>query len=416
LDRRNFLKGTLQAAALPAMGHVFFRSTSLFATSRRYVWNGLLELPVGFSCIEIGRFGSRMSDGFRLPAKPDGMACFEVDGSWVLLRNHEVSLGAVEEGPLFDGQIPTSEFFDPSGMGGVSRTVLNPKTLEIKRTNLALAGTARNCAGGISPWGWLSCEETVQPGHGYVFAVDPRSDVLTTPVKIASFGIMNHEAAVADPKTLITYLTEDREDGCLYRFLPKSLETPFQGQLQALKIQGRNGFDTGKEMRQGQTLTVEWVSLDDPFATNDSLRKQATAKGAALFRRGEGLWLHGNSIYFAATSGGPIGMGQIFQLTTRDAGNLSVIAESVDRYYFKKPDNITVAPWGDIWAVEDNGEVNCIRLIKSNGDLIYFGKNVNSSGELTGVCFSPDGSTMFVNLQEEGITLAVTGPFQTFKG
>jgi len=31
---------------------------------------------------------------------------------------------------------------------------------------------------------------------------------------------------------------------------------------------------------------------------------------------------------------------------------------------------------------------------------------------LAGACFSPDGTTLFVNIYEPGITLAVTGPWK----
>ena len=30
---------------------------------------------------------------------------------------------------------------------------------------------------------------------------------------------------------------------------------------------------------------------------------------------------------------------------------------------------------------------------------------------MAGVCFSPDGSTLFVNIQVDGLTVAITGPF-----
>ena len=33
------------------------------------------------------------------------------------------------------------------------------------------------------------------------------------------------------------------------------------------------------------------------------------------------------------------------------------------------------------------------------------------SGGFAGACFSPDGSTLFANLQSPGITVAISGPF-----
>ena len=71
-----------------------------------------------------------------------------------------VSLGDANNGPYSASAVP-AEAYNPNGFGGVTRVVLDPETLEVISSNLVLAGTIRNCAGGMSPWGWLSCEETV---------------------------------------------------------------------------------------------------------------------------------------------------------------------------------------------------------------------------------------------------------------
>jgi len=34
-------------------------------------------------------------------------------------------------------------------------------------------------------------------------------------------------------------------------------------------------------------------------------------------------------------------------------------------------------------------------------------------GEFAGATFSPDGTTLFVNIQQSGLTLAITGPWRT---
>ena len=43
--------------------------------------------------------------------------------------------------------------------------------------------------------------------------------------------------------------------------------------------------------------------------------------------------------------------------------------------------------------------------------LYKFGKNALNTSEFAGVCFSPDGQTMFVNMQTPGITFAIWGPW-----
>ena len=53
--------------------------------------------------------------------------------------------------------------------------------------------------------------------------------------------------------------------------------------------------------------------------------------------------------------------------------------------------------------------------LRSSGALIQTigraARNLNGNGEFAGACFSPDGSTFFVNMQVDGWTLAINGPW-----
>jgi uncharacterized protein len=76
------------------------------------------------------------------------------------------------------------------------------------------------------------------------------------------------------------------------------------------------------------------------------------------------------------------------------------------------PDNITVAPWGGLFMAEDGGSgSNYIRGLDASGAVFDFARNAASASEFAGVCFAPDGRAMFVNIQRDGLTLAITGPF-----
>lgn len=374
---------------------------------------GLLELPPGFSYRIIQRTGDRMSDGYRVPGRPDAMGCFDgARGAVVLMRNHEMTAGDSARSPYFPGQDPPPEAYDPDGTGGVTRMVLDADTLEVRRTNLVLAGTYWNCAGGLSPWGWLTCEETVDdPRHGYVFLCTTDAERVQRPRRIVGYGRMRHEAASVDRRTHIAYLTEDRPDGCFYRFVPHDRPRPFDGVFQALTIEKQPGFDTST-LPVRKRLAVEWIDVAGADSADDSVRARAFAKGAALVRRGEGLWLTHDAAYFTATIGGPGGRGQVFRLGLGKHATLEVIADGSDANSLDMPDNVCVSPQGHVYVAEDGSGENYLRRIGLDGRVHPFARNVGSSSEFAGPCFTPDGRTLFVNLQGDGLTFAIRGPFE----
>ena len=75
-------------------------------------------------------------------------------------------------------------------------------------------------------------------------------------------------------------------------------------------------------------------------------------------------------------------------------------------------DNLTITPWGGVLVCEDNGSENRLHLIDSKGNVHLFAINKSSESEFAGAVFSPSGKTLFVNIQENGETLAITGPWE----
>lgn len=425
MQRRTFLAASAcVAAAGGPLAYLFARreppSSSLVPDPQ-----SLLDLPPGFTYRVLSRTFDRMTDGHRTPASPDGMACFALpDGTWALLRNHELDRDPRDG--AFGDQAPP-EAYDRKAQGGVSRLVLDPKTLEVRSSNMVLAGTLRNCAGGPSPWGWLSCEESVEEGHGYVFACPSDATGLVRPEPLRCYGRFRHEAVAIDPRTHVAYLTEDERDGCLYRFVPDRFEPPFVGKLQALAVEGAPRYSTTDRMGADRQVRVRWVDLPDPDPPRGKLREIAQEAGAAVIQRGEGIWYHEGSVFFTCTTGGKAKLGQVFRLRIgggelslvrheggQGAGDeLSLVTESSSNTELDCPDNITVAPWGELFVAEDGGGDQYIRAIDGEGRVRDVARNARSGGELAGVCFSPDGSTLFFNLQREGITVAVRGPWQS---
>jgi secreted PhoX family phosphatase len=60
---------------------------------------------------------------------------------------------------------------------------------------------------------------------------------------------------------------------------------------------------------------------------------------------------------------------------------------------------------------EDGNEEDRVIGITPEGHCYTLALNVKNGSELAGVTFSPDASTMFVNVQALGYTLAITGPW-----
>ena len=386
----------------------------------------LLDLPGGFSYRVISSEGMAMSDGGQVPGNCDGMGCFALPGGRIaLVRNHELSPGAAAGAILASGYDSTT-----AGVvlpGGTTTIVLDSATLAVQAQFRSLAGTIRNCAGGVTPWGsWLSCEEDVTNAgsgvgrdHGYVFEVPAGATAPVAPVPLTAMGRFRHEAAVVDPASGAVFLTEDRDDGLLYRFLPSQPgNLAAGGQLQALAfVDGRTDTRnwSSAAITAGQWASLRWIDLSQPQAPVDDLRQRGLAAGAARFARGEGIHVGRGELYFVCTSGGAARLGQVFRLDLSGTGSrLQLFYESNDASQFNFGDNITIAPDGQLIVCEDQGMPpidNHLRGITPQG-VAYPIARLRTSSELAGACFSPDGRILFLNVYSPGRTLAIAGPWQ----
>jgi len=406
---------------------------------------GILDLPEGFTYKVISRQGELMDDGLLMPGKQDGMATFPTqDGKVIIICNHEISstdkyLGAFGPDNVNLGAIPKEDLYEYGkgefpGLGGTTTLVFNENTMEVEKRFLSLGGTFRNCSGGPMPWGsWLTCEEdvtrsrqngNVEQDHGFVFEVPATIEMLrATPKPIKEMGRFNHEAVAYDSRTGILYLTEDRHDGLLYRFISNKRDNLHSGgKLQALAVKNVKMFDTRNwpnsdvaRMQLNNFYQLEWIDMDNVEAPEDDLRIRGREKGAAVFARGEGMWYDDGVIYFACTSGGELQKGQIFKLTPDpndiNSGELQLFIEPNNVDIMKSCDNLTVAPWGDVMVCEDDTDAY-LRGVTPDGQIFTFGHSTMYDSEFAGICFSPSGRTMFVNMQHAGLTLAITGPWK----
>jgi hypothetical protein len=80
---------------------------------------------------------------------------------------------------------------------------------------------------------------------------------------------------------------------------------------------------------------------------------------------------------------------------------------------FDMPDNVTVTSGGHIFFCEDGAGRNHLRGIDPRTGAVFdFARDALSSSELAGGTFAPGERALFVNLQTDGLTLAVAGPFE----
>lgn len=382
---------------------------------------GLFDLPSGFQYRAFSKTGEMMNDGTPVPGAHDGMGAFPGEsGTTILVRNHELN-GATTSAVM----APSAQKYDSLSTGGTTILIVGADRQLIDH-RVSLAGTSRNCGGGTTPWGsWISCEEDVtttefnKPGnplnvskkHGYNFEVSHKGGTRGEQVPLVAMGRFNHEAIAVDPQTGIVYQTEDREDSCFYRFIPKEYgKLQSGGLLEALAIKGRRKVNTSLNFPVGEPKAVEWVSIEEVDPDKDTLRYEARSKGAALFKRGEGICYGNGEIYFVCTSGGKAGKGQVFRYNPGQ-NTIELYVESPGAGVLDYPDNIVVAHEGDLIMCEDGVGEQFLVGVNPQGELYKLGRNALNTSELAGVCFAPDGKTMFVNIQRPGITLAIWGPW-----
>ena len=454
LNRRRFLQSIIAAATAPAMLH-----GCSAPAARPTVVDGLradpkriLDLAPGLEYTVISKRGRRMSDGLHVPGAHDGMAAFPAkNGRTALLCNHELNFEFDGES-AFGEQYPTvpkymqSKVYDlgrkvSPGLAGTTTTIYNPATQRVERQFLSLAGTETSCSGGPTPWGtWLSCEECFtdvgheivggqkcfreQP-HGYVFEVPVSATKLVDAIPLKAMGRFEHEACAVHEASGIVYMTEDRHHSLFYRFIPNVPgELHKGGRLQALVIRDEPSLPTHNwtsdhEIPLRQPMATRWLDLEDVDPVENDLRLRGAEAGAAMFARGEGLCLADDRFAFTCTIGGPDRLGQVFTYKPSPfegtpgeetaPGELELIAESDTQSLLRNADNLIMAPWGDLLMCEDTS-ANCGLIgVRPDGSQYQVANNTYSVSELAGVCFAPDGKTLFVNIQYPGMTLAITG-------
>jgi secreted PhoX family phosphatase len=323
-------------------------------------------------------------------------------------------------------------------------------------------GTLGNCSGGMTPWGTaLSCEENFQDygaaaptgygwdpavygkrHYGWVVEVDP-FDKGSTPRKHTAMGRFRHEnvaVRVGADGTVVAYMGDDLADSCVYKFVADRKFAPGDraanlGILESGKLYAAD-FQNGKWLlldynsqkalqdAKGSDGTAVFASQADVLA---NARAAAIALRATPVDRPEDLEVNprDNSVFIALTNNTGHGNfhGQIVRLAESGGApaatdfEWSVFATGGPQSGFSSPDNLVFDNDGNMWMVTDisSSRVNKgIYKFQGNNALFYFRTSGADAGvayqfasgpvecEMTGLQWTPDGSTLFLSVQHPG--------------
>jgi uncharacterized protein len=317
-------------------------------------------------------------------------------------------------------------------------------------------GTFANCSGGKTLWNTvLSAEENYETTsadaglndthYGYIIEVDP-FDPNFKVRKHTALGRFNHEnAAVGLTKDnrVVVYMGDDKKDACVYKFISKNKYIASRGNANSDLLE--DGTLYVADMGNGKwiPLTIENVR-NAAKSKPEALAKFQTQADVCVYTHEAALLVGGtptdrpedveispfdNTVFIAHTNNDKHGNfhGHItrFIEDNDDLGSLTfdfeIFAAGGKQSGFSAPDNLTFDSQGNLWTVTDmsSSKLNSgiYKSFKNNGMFViptvpYKNEDVVGEAfqfasapveaEMTGPCFTPDETTLFLSVQHPG--------------
>lgn len=291
-----------------------------------------------------------------------------------------------------------------------------------------VAGTNRNCSGGVTPWGTVITSEETRTAvdsdgdgyfdHGWNIEIDPKTNKIPTygtgkPQKLWAVGRASHENVVAAQDSITLYWGEDAGDGHVYKFVADQKMNLYAGKLYALKLV------SGLVSNEPTASTGEWILVPNTTVSDrNNTYSIAKSLGATPFNGVEDVEIHPltGKIYFTAKGN---------SRTYRFKDNGTSVAEFETfiggaSYSYIADNGATITePWGtgnDNLVFDDRGNL----YVQQDGsqDHIFMVRNDHTQenpkvelfattpegSEPTGMTFSADYKFAFISMQNPSAT------------
>jgi uncharacterized protein len=276
--------------------------------------------------------------------------------------------------------------------------------------------TARNCSGGITPWGnVITCEEEINTADinadgyndmGWHVETNPATKTVVRKLWAMGHGLKENVAIHANRRT--AYYGNDATTGYVYKFVATTVDDLSAGLLYALVCASKTGSGT-------------WVLINNTTqADRNNTMNLAAAAGATAFNGVEDVEIGPDGkLYFAVKNenrvyrlqdSDPL-IGTTTSLMETFVGNASYnithAGGTVSTPWGTGNDNLAFDGQGNLWVLQDGGN-NYIWVVMSNHtqavpNVKLFGI-APAGAEPTGITFSPDFKFLFMSIQHPNVT------------
>lgn len=343
--------------------------------------------------------------------------------------NHDFTGYIGRNGSSTDGVLSINHENSPGGVTLAYMRYIDSTQLwnidSIRSVNFGVTGivtTARNCSGGITPWGTIiTSEESVSSADanadgyfdiGWNVEIDPWTGKIptygnTNSQKLWSLGRMSHENVVVANDSVTVYQGEDGGTNLVYKFVADRKMDLSEGKLYVLKI------DAGITSGEPNSPTGRWIRVPNTTqADRNNCNSIALAVGGTQFNGVEDVEISpkDGKIYFTAK-----GLNRTYRFKDADTtftefetfiGNKSYQINTgnniVSEAWGGGNDNLTFDDKGNLYVLQD-GSRNHVWMTRPNHtqeepkvELFMISP---TGSEPTGMTFTPDHKFAFYAIQ-----------------